>query len=466
MPTLDKAKFNITSDAEPNVFVDPPCRVWPALLDQRPTGELFGKSLADWRSQCRAELKLDVNRPIIATGHQTLLWHPGILAKYLVVDAVAKKHALATANLIVDQHAEGFGDFEIPIRRDDGSLSVRRIELCRPKPRKEVPMGRHESFTPPRPPENLSGAIESVNKGARQIFDAVYAHRTAPNAALQMADALADLMRDWAAPLPIVTATNLIHTSLARRMIQAMAEDPHRCAECYNRAVAAVPEGGLHRLMIRDDYVELPLWRIRSDGRRMHAYDNDLVAKVDLLPRALFMTSLVRLCMCDLFVHGKGGARYDRAMEIWIEDWLGIVVGSIAIASADVRLPLVKDEVGHVDLVSAVQAARHAFHDPEQGGGAHRELPSPVKSHWLRKIDELQRNSTERKSAFLRMHEALASARQQSVGFEQSRQVAERAKRTAADAHVAMRRDWAFPLYPQEMIDDLAERMRRCADTA
>ena len=49
-----------------------------------------------------------------------------------------------------------------------------------------------------------------------------------------------------------------------------------------------------------------------------------------LMPRALLLTALVRLGMCDLFIHGTGGLIYDRVTEQWFADWLGQAEGSIA----------------------------------------------------------------------------------------------------------------------------------------
>ena len=89
---------------------------------------------------------------------------------------------------------------------------------------------------------------------------------------------------------------------------------------------------------MRDDYVEVPLWRIRDDGRRMRAYDSDVERWLDdppgaprLMPRALMLTALVRLAMCDLFVHGTGGAAYDTVMEAWISSWLGVTPAPIGV---------------------------------------------------------------------------------------------------------------------------------------
>lgn len=349
--------------------IHPECGQWPRRLDTWPAGRLLDRPVEAWREKTRLELGLQHDRPVIATGHQTLLWHPGILAKYLVVDAFADAHGLGRANLIVDQHAGGFGAFDVPVRRPDGGLTNRTVTLTAPRP--DVPMALHEPFTPPRPPLHWNLALPSVRNGVQRIFDAVYAHRDAPNAALQMAAALAELMRPWIGPMPNVTASDLVETSLARALLEAMASDPRGCAEHYNRAVSAVPESHIGPLVIRDDYVELPLWRVRPDGRRMRAYDNDIERALEtddpprLLPRALCMTALIRLGMCDLFVHGTGGARYDRAMELWIHDWLGVDVAPIVVATATAHLPLGDPDEPRLDRDAEIAAARRLWHDPE-----------------------------------------------------------------------------------------------------
>ncbi len=458
-------RFNVSED----MVIRPAFSQWQSLIARRPEGTLLGRALDEWRRVTRKELGLAVDRPVIATGHQALLWHPGILAKYLAVNAFARANELASANLVVDQHVGRFGDFEIPIRKVDGSLGVRRLELCRPPA--NVPMGRFGAFAPLAVPANPGGAILAVDVGVQKIFGAVSAHRAAPNAALQMAAAIADLMRAWVQPMPDVTATDLVGTSLGVAMMKQMAADPVRCAECYNRAVQAVPEAGIGPLMIRDDYIELPLWRIREDGERMRAYDGDAEqaignvetktreagSKIDLLPRALLMTALVRLGMCDLFVHGTGGAIYDRAMELWVRDWLGVEAGSIAVVTADVRLPLSQDEES-IDLVSAIGAARRAWHDPDLlNDPKPRSGPSRTKEKLIREIEAMPRSSPLRRAKFLEMHDQLAQMRQSRAADLRAAQMrAEDGRRRAGDQAVAAKRDWTFPLYPTETIDELA----------
>ena len=478
-------------------IIRPACAQWNELIARKPVGSLGDRTLEEWRTIARTELRLATDRPVIATGHQTLLWHPGILAKYLVTDAFARANNLATANLVVDQHVGDFGAFEIPVRKPDGSLGVRKLELC--KCRDDVPMGRHDAFTPlPAPDEkSLSAAIPSVAEGVRKIFSAADAHRNAPNAALQMAAAIADLIhgvgnQTSARPMPDITATALINTSLARAIMQQMVDHPRHCAECYNRAVATVPEAGIGPLAIRDDYVELPVWRVGNDWRRIRGYDNDVErameelamrpsghlaidsrlgvnrqmtqspnGQIDLLPRALFMTALVRLGMCDLFIHGTGGAAYDRAMEVWIKEWLGLDVGSIAVVSATMRLPLMAQGEDLLNVDSVVSGARRLWHDPEPSGTS---FPTPAKRRMVDQIEALPRNSPKRKAAFLAMHEQLEQMRaQRRALIEQSQRRIERAKQQAADWRIAQRRNWAFALYPAEMIEELADGARKAS---
>lgn len=455
-----------------NITIEPSCARWTDRLERDSGDSVFGHSLAEWFAKTRRELGLDAAKPIVATGHQTLLWHPGILIKYLAVDAFAAAHACATANLIVDQHADGFGDFDVPLERADGSLIVRRLHLT--TPRRGVPMGLHEPFTPPKPIGLGTGALPSVAHGVKLIYDRVYDHRDAASAARQMACALEDLTTPWVKPMPGVTASDLLGTTFAKALLAKMADDPEECVKAYNEAVQAMPEAGIGTLLIRDDYVELPLWRIRDDGRRMHAYDNDVQAWIEtpgeapaLMPRALLLTALVRLGMCDLFVHGMGGANYDRAMERWVENWLGVKPSAIAMATATLRLPLMDERDGGPDLQLARQARRRAWHDPESSPETPGR-PGTTKATLLARIEQAPYGTSQRRKAFFDLHEHLRVLREEHVEkiLRTERDLQGATLRTM-NLQVADRRDWAFPLYPRDMLDELAAEVRnRIADAA
>ncbi|MBT8486239.1 MAG: hypothetical protein KJO43_11705 [Phycisphaerae bacterium] len=450
--------------SEVDLTVDPACPAWAKRAERRSGGTLAGVTLAEWRSRTRRGLGLEAERTLIATGHQTLLWHPGILVKYLLADAVATQHGFAQAHLVVDQHAGDFGGLDVPVTnpRGGGGLAVRRVTFTRP--RAGVPMGHHPAFTPLPLPRGLSAASPSVASGVTRIHAAVDSARDSRDAAMQMASALETLMRPWLGARPAVTATQLGQTELARTLLSEMTRDPWACAAAYNEAVREHPEGGIRPLLVRDDYVELPLWRIDANDRRIRAYDSDVerwqeTGAPTLMPRALFMTALLRLGMCDLFVHGTGGALYDQAMERWLDRWLGLTPAPVVVATANMRLPFdAGSDQDPPNVPAAVAAAHRHWHDPEPGS----MRPGPVKAKLLAAVAATERRTPARRAAFRRLHETLAELRAKHAdALTRSAARATTAKRTEADLVIAARRDWAFPLYPPEMIDALAAEVRR-----
>ncbi len=459
MPSWSDVQRNCAPHApDVELSLDPDGSRWARLLAETPDGDLAGTPIEQWRRRTRAELGLSVDRPLVATGHQTLLWHPGILVKYLAVQAMASGSGdIATANLIVDQHTSAFGTFDVPVRETGGALAVRSITLTRT--REGVPMGWHPAFEPTGPGE-VPAALPSVATGIDRIVAAVRAHADKPTAALQMAAALGDLMSPWVPTWPAVCSSDLMRTGLAAAVLDAMARDPRACAAAYNAAVSAVPDAGIGPLTVTADRVELPLWRRGAGDRREHADDRDVnqwlargKERTTLLPRALLLTLLVRLGMCDLFVHGTGGARYDRAMEHWLAHWLGLRPAPVAVVTASLHLPLRTGDAEPVAVEVARRAARRVWHDPGTTGST----PGPEKTELLAAVNAAPRRSRERLDAFRAMHARLEELRgEQAQRIAGAREQVEVARRHVREAPIAARRDWAFPLYPPAMIDELA----------
>jgi hypothetical protein len=441
------------------VTVDPAGAEWWDLACRTHGGDLDGEPAAAFRERTREQLGLPGATPIVATGHQTLLWHPGILAKYLAVEAItAGVPEFARANLVVDQHADDFGTLEVPVQQGDGQLGTATIALTEVRP--GVPMGRHPAFDPPSVPRDLRPALPSVAEGLERTLSAVGRHRDEPNAAGQMASALDELMTPWVHPMPRVCASDLIRTALGRRLVERMVADPARCVSAYNEAVSSVPEAKIGELAATNQGVELPLWRLGDGARRERATDHDARAWLagdgpPLLPRALFLTALIRLGLCDLFVHGTGGARYDRAMERWVRAWLGLEPAPLAVVTATVILPFETAAGGPLDPDRAQHALRRLWHDPEPDAS-----PGGRKRALLEELAAAPRRSAARLRTFHRMHEMLDELRRKhEAEIERARDRLATARRHAAEAPIRERRTWAFPLYPRAEIDELATRI-------
>ena len=332
-------------------------------------------------------------------------------------------------------------------------------------------MSLHEAAEPRVPSARMRQSLRaqdptgSVADAVDRIFDAVGAHARAGNAAMQMAGALSDLMQPWVRTWVSVPSTALVETCLSRAVLRKMVDDPQGCARAYNAALRASGVHGIGALLIRDDYVELPLWRIRDDGQRMHAYDNDVEqwldgAPITLMPRALFLTAMVRLGMADLFIHGTGGGAYDRAMETWIGQWLGVQPAPAAVVSATMHLEFdgaecAVDPVTDDDIRVARVAMRRAWHNPEQDGAS--TALGVEKARALESVAAAPYGSPERRQAFRRLHEVLDRLRVERATMLQSLDGrVDDLERQRHNTAVMMRRDWPFPVYTSSQLDALA----------
>jgi hypothetical protein len=88
---------------------------------------------------------------------------------------------------------------------------------------------------------------------------------------------------------------------------------------------------------------ELPFWDLDiENGIRKYArfpYSNS----VNYSPRAITNTMFIRLFVCDFFIHGKGGGRYELISDKIIKKFFKIDGAPYCIASATQHIPINKN---------------------------------------------------------------------------------------------------------------------------
>lgn len=421
--------------------------------------DVLGRTIEQWRVRTRRELDLDERELVIGTGHQANSWHPGILAKPMAVAAAAAELSAGTVSLIVDQDEQEFATVEYPRLDESGRLEVGVWQVT--EARAGIVMARHPPFDPGPLPEPPRVALPCVLAGLQAIRAGLRRHRESANAAAQVGSMLHELMRPWTCAVPMRLASQLMKTELARALVQAMASEPVRCVEAHNAAARAAPDAGIAPLQLSGDNVELPLWRISDEGRRVRATARDAAAWLadpgrgpTLLPRALMMTMLVRLGLCDLFVHGLGGAGYDGVMEDWCRAWLKVDPAPKAVVSATLRLPLGTKQGNELGLATALHAYRDGWHDPRSQ--MNHQRPSAAKRAIIGRINMLPRRSAERRHAYRELHEQLATERSNhGPQLSSMLDAIAMARQREHERPIVERRTWAFPLYPEMMIDEL-----------
>jgi hypothetical protein len=429
--------------------------------------------------RARAELGLPTDRPIVMSGHQTMFWHPGILAKWYAMNAAARAVHGATAWVAVDHDTDDPTAIAYP-RQLDGGID-REVWHWTTAYLHDVPPVMQKSAGAIDSPKSEAG-IASVDAGLRAISEAVSGSQAGFQPALQSGNeanaSLAHRVMNATAslvggPAPVIAyASELARSPAFASLVERMSKDPEACVEAYNAAARKHPASGLRELSadVVNDRWELPLWRLVDTGPRERVYAEELdparaSSKQKLAPRAILLTGFLRRYICDLFIHGMGGGVYDRACDDWFATWLpGEPLAPTAVVSATLRLKF--DGVASLSpgestaaRARAMWKVQHAFHNPGVIGDQKQQ---DTKRGDARAISTLARNGPERRRAYVAMHDRLAAYRKEHAAQLSTLQTdLARIDRAVTTSVQEQARDWPFPLYPQGRLTELRTQIDR-----
>jgi hypothetical protein len=413
---------------------DPPHAGWTAMLASQPQRPQW---LRTPRDQTIEALDLNPTLPIVASGHQASIWHAGILAKFIALEALPA----TPVHFVADHDANDPGLIAVPFFKE-GVLHEAPWRALR------VQTGAATGAQPPMPP--TSPPVGSP-PAADAIAAALAKETTAPNLAFQVANAAASLAEPWTGIIPRRSISALLQAPIGFALLERLKDDPLAAAEAYNEAIKNTRRVA-RPLAIDGSLVELPMWRDTPTGRTK-VLSNEFAESDSFRPNAMLAIALLRLGACDLYVSGTGGVEYGGAMERWLELWLG----------ADVRAALAPTVVASATITldhspAPVQLRTEAYdrilNDPlaEVRGG-----PSLEKQHLLEAINAAPRLSPERRTAFAALRAWIHQQRHLRAEHLQSlKRLADQARATAHERALAERRVWSFPFVGERDLAALA----------
>ncbi len=266
------------------------------------------------------------SRAIIMTGHQAGIWHSGILAKSLAAqchaDVIVRETGVRPilVHVVVDQDDNDAALVEYPAK-SEGKLVTRRWRVA-PEALAGVPTGLQKPVARVARVLSAEGAVGTssggdeipayVEDGLERIARAVEAHADKQSLALQLANAVHDLIAEigrdaqptaqsevsnsspQAPTWTIVSALAIAKTPAFIAAVSDMVADPVACVTAYNASVRSAPGAGLRPLdgvdaganaatnvlssnilssnvssSIDINAIELPLWRIEAGKPRL-----------------------------------------------------------------------------------------------------------------------------------------------------------------------------------------------------
>jgi hypothetical protein len=457
------------------------------LLSNAHQVRLQGIPLPEVRAWIRKWVDADAARPLVAAAHQVELSHPGVWAKNILIDELAKKVDGVGYQFSVDTDAPkhlvvkwpGGGR---PITDDLRMSKAAWVGLL------DAPTPRHLQQIE----AELGGAAGEW--GFRPIaleFLQIVKRLTleVPRVAPLLISALHEL--DWSLGLrhSAMAAEPLWGSEGYLLCVHHLASSAGDFAAIYNSTLAEYRrEQGINSagrpwpdLAASSEHVELPFWLdCLESGERLRAAVNlrgDAAVlevpkgegfvfrreakgwdaaenlkkylsehRLRLAPRALALTMFLRLMVVDQLVHGIGGAMYDEVTDRVMRRRLGIEPPKFCVTTATLLFPgaVGRERVRLEPLLKEGRRLRHGYHDTK-------------KSMMAWEIDAAPRGSAERARKFYEMHAYLASL-QQGAEFQGWVKRFEEAKKRLHEEKDVFDRELFYGIQPEGRLRGLIER--------
>ena len=443
--------------------------------------------------------------PLIVTGHQPELVHPGVWVKNFAAAALCASKGAVSLNLVID----GDACRSTAIRVPTGTLEEPRWESIEfDGPAAEMPWEEREIFHPEQWgsfPERVAAATDGLL--TERMLDEWWPLAMERAAAtgriglgLAQARHLAEI--EWGRRNLELPQSEMCQTEAFRRFTLHLFNELPRFVDCYNAALDDYRTA--HRLRnhahpvpnlaVDGEWRQAPYWvwsdelptrrplYIRRDGAGMTATDRQTFERrlpcvcddggeravaeladweaqgLKLRSRALITTMFARLAVADLFIHGIGGAKYDEATDAICERFFGTTPPAFAAISGTLRLPIARSAATSREASMWQQQLRELTFHPERhidfaAGSANGEASTLVadKRRWLAAA-KTPANAAER-------HREIAAANQSlqpyvaDVRRSVERQLAVASEQTRAN-RVLNSREYASCLFPRELLEE------------
>jgi hypothetical protein len=473
---------------------------------------LLDSTIGEWRRRTRERIVGTNERPILVTGHQPAFVHAGVWAKHVVASRLAQALDGIAVNLVVDNDAPQNTTLGIP-RIEGGRVTVV------PVPFASLPSGQAFEQIPRQPAEVTSrfeGAVREamgdryehsqfpvffetfrgIRQDARDWVDQAVAGRRAIEArfGVQLQDRR--VSDHWCSPLLLDILLNAGRFREAYN--QALAE--YRRANKVRGGQRPIPD-----LIHSEDAVEVPVWTYRENevrrrlfvkrlGDTLHLFagSEERIGEVKVgevshcdqvqqvlehlegwrfRPRALTLTIWARLLLADLFIHGIGGAKYDRISNRIMADYYGVTPPPIACVSATLLVDLPHSDATAQSAAQLRARLRDVRFNPQRHlpvNGDLRELVARRAAAVRQSIELCRKRPADhaaRKRAFDEIRaatQAILTARPDLI--QRLCAELEQRQRRLQDDQAARSREYFFGLHSDQALEDLCDALPAAGD--
>lgn len=447
--------------------------------------------LREWRTSMRRWIgHANDSQPLIATGHQTELFHPGVWVKNILINTVAEKTGGAAYHVSVDTDEPKHLQFRwlggSAPATDDPRLNTAAWSglLDAPSPAhlqsieaEFADAARSWDFEPVMP--EFLRTLRRLSMEQPALPEAVTRalHELEWSLGLRHHALLASPI--WMSEPFAAFALHLMSqpTAFARAYNSALAE--YRAENKIRGTMRPMPD-----LTVNADECEVPFWLddLTSGTRRrarLHRIGEQWTLKLRegaefslnasrdraagpaslatilrqsntrLSPRAIPLTMFLRLFVADQFVHGIGGGRYDQVTDRIIRSFFNMEPPAFSVTTATLYFPMSVHRQ-KACLSCVVQQGHHLKHS----------LLADQKMQLVRAIEQAPRRSPQRYRIFQQMHHLLAGAAAGNPDLRRWRQALENTLQQVNEDKVLFDRELFFAVQSRRRLESMISPYR------
>lgn len=326
-------------------------------------------------------------QPIVMTGHQPVIFHPGLAFKYQITEQVAAQNQAIGISVSIDTDRGDSGQFTFPKwaspnAKTEAPTSTADFPISREvqtvaKSHNLYAHGRLQAAsdieaTAAQVLQNLKGLSPPVSTQLTTDVFASYERLAATKCSSAEANTILRSQHGIGGRLLEIPLSAIASFPEALTLTADILKQSQQFAKVYNSALKLFrEEHGIRNaanpfpdLKISGELCELPFWVVDHENRVRHVLevqqDGDvtrliannqtidsftgsissdalepmLLQNIQLVPRGALITAFLRLLFSDLFVHGVGGARYDQFTDEFIRTWWNCEPPAFTLATA------------------------------------------------------------------------------------------------------------------------------------
>ena len=383
------------------------------------------------------------NIPIIQTGHEPILCHPGVWIKNHLIQYLAKKLDGIGVNMIVDNDACNMGFMYVPILYEKPSY-VQKVMLVNNMDNmayEEIVFDNIEMilrfkedvlniFGKNTFDENAIPTFECMQTAFNEFINHVveYYQQGCADMVGLLTSARSSLERGFGIENLEIPVSWMCDTDEFYRFFLHILNRANQFAITYNKKLAEYriihkirsKANPLPDLKIAGNLVELPFWIWKVGGQRDRCYilnDGEFIkitnnkdilvtikkneefeknmpklrasvgTSIKIRPRAITTTMFSRLFFSDVFIHGIGGAKYDIITDEIIREFFGVEPPAFATISSTLFLPFNTFDASIKELQWLAQVVNDMRYNPER----YASKEARKDADFINRVEEKQR---------------------------------------------------------------------------